>query len=155
MFLTTTILRNQGLRIDAGIVDAVLNRCIVDTQVLCEAMLGADATAILKGEQATSVLLVGGDTTEGKYLLGLQRSASYIAYALLLRDNVFASVYGTTNKRDDLSNQVDPVDAARQWYANGERGLSALIEQLITEDRLPKTYRIRPQSVPFINELAF
>lgn len=154
MFLTSSILRNQGLRIDAGIVDAVLNRCIADTQVLCEAMLGADATAILKGEQATSVLLVGGDTTDGKYLIGLQRSASYIAYALLLRDNAFASVYGTTRKRDEYSENVEPADYARQWYASGERGLSALIEQLISEDRLPKTYRLKPQSIPFINELA-
>ena len=154
MFLTTTILRNQGLRIDAGITDAVLNRCIADTQVLCEALLGADATAILKGEQATSVLLVGGDTTDGKYLIGLQRSASYIAYALLLRDDAFASVYGTTRKRDEYSENVEPADYARQWYASGERGLSALIEQLIAEDRLPKTYRLKPQNVPFINELA-
>jgi hypothetical protein len=122
--------------------------------VLCEALLGADATAIIKGEQATSVLLVGGDTTEGKYLLGLQRSASYIAYALLLRDNAFASVYGTTRKRDEYSENVEPADYARQWYASGERGLSSLIEQLIAEDRLPKTYRLKPQSVPFINELA-
>ncbi len=154
MFLTVTILRNQGLRIDAGITDAVLNRSIADTQVLCEALLGADATAIIKGEQATSVLLVGGDTTDGKYLLGLQRSASYIAYALLLRDDAFASVYGTTRKRDEYSENVEPADYARQWYAAGERGLSALIEQLIEEDRLPKTYRLKPQSVPFINELA-
>lgn len=154
MFLTVTILRNQGLRIDAGITDAVLNRCIADTQVLCEALLGADATAILKGEQATSILLVGGDTTDGKYLLGLQRSASYIAYALLLRDDAFASVYGTTRKRDEYSENVEPADYARQWYASGERGLSALIEQLIAEDRLPKTYRLKPQNVPFINELA-
>lgn len=154
MFLTATILRNQGLRIDAGIADATLNRCIADTQVLCEAMLGADATALLKGEQATSVLLVGGDTNSGNYLLGLQRSASYIAYALLLRDNIFASVYGTTNKRDELSNQADPTDPARQWYANGERGLSAIIAELITEGRLDKKTKLHPQNVPFINELV-
>lgn len=141
MLLTPTTLRTYGLRIDAGIPDAVLQLHITNAQVLVEELLGMTTWAVVAQLQDVDVVLKGGTGSDGRTLLGLERSAAYIAYALLLHDNVFASTFGTTNKRDEYSTAADPTDVSRQWYAYGIKGVEQAAGELkqrgsITNDNL-------------------
>lgn len=155
MFTNATIMRQQGLRIDAGIPDAVLDRCAIDAQVIIEAMLGREAVGAAKGLDVDppNYIIVGGDGEDG-YIIGIRRAASYIAFALLLRDDVYASVYGTTRKRDEYSYVADPVDAAREWYARGAEGVKAVSRELVALSLITRD-RYQSQNVPLIAEKAF
>lgn len=154
MFITPTQLRTYGLRIDAAIADDVLKRCIELAQLYAEKMLGQDCVSACKAAEATSPILVGGDV-DGKLLLGLNKSIGYIAYALLLRDNVFVSAFGSVQKKDDYSQQADPQDIARMHYAEGESGLREVFNVFLAEVQPSPLPKFKPCNIPFINELVF
>lgn len=139
--MTPTTLRTFGLRIDAGLPDAVLQLHITNAQVIVEELIGMATWAVVGTLTATDAVLKGGTGTDGRTLLGLERSAAYIAYSLMLHDNVFASTFGTTYKRDEYSTAADPADNARQWYAYGLKGVQQALNELaqrgsITDNKL-------------------
>lgn len=153
-FITPAILRTYGLRIDAGITDDVLRRCIELAQLYAEKMLGQDCVSACKAVEATAPILVGGDV-DGRLLLGLNKSIGYIAYALLLRDNVFLSVFGSVQKYDEYSRQADPQDIARMHYAEGEAGLRDVFNAYVAEAQPSPMPNFKPCNIPFLNELTY
>ena len=155
MILTPTILRSQGLRIDAGVSDAVLNRICKDVQVLVEGMIGKERRQAIEALPATDTVIVGGAATDGHYILGLQVSAGYIAYALLLHETVFVSTFGSVIKRDEYSNPATPTDEARAWYARGESGIVAVAEELKERGLAPTAGKLVFPSVPMLAEKAY
>lgn len=77
-------------------------------------------------------ILEGGIVTneEGKeiHLAGLQLAEANIAYGLLLRDNVNATIFGDVKKSDDYSDQATEADIKRVAMFHNEQGLAYLKE---------------------------
>lgn len=157
MALSITDFRTAGFRIDAGIPDGVLQRSLNSAAVIAQDCIGQDAlTALLaidpEGEFA--YIVSGGNAADGHTLIGYDVAVYNIAYALLLRDNAFASVYGTTRKRDEYSENVDPADYARQWYAFGVAALHAVCKELVRVE-LVEHDKFRTVNVPMLAEKPF
>ena len=112
MALSVTDFRSAGFRIDAGLPDAVLNRSLTAAAVIAQDTIGDDARAAVSdidAEGQFAYIVSGGTSADGRTLIGYDVAVYNIAYALLLRDNAFASVFGTTRKRDEYSENVEPA----------------------------------------------
>lgn len=157
MALSVTDFRSAGFRIDAGIPDAVLNRSLTAAAVIAQDSIGDDARAAVSdidAEGQFAYIVSGGNAADGHTLIGYDPAVYNIAYALLLRDNAFASVFGTTRKRDEYSENVDPADYARQWYAFGVAALHAVCKELVRVE-LVEHDKFRTVNVPMLAEKPF
>lgn len=157
MALSVTDFRSAGFRIDAGIPDAVLNRSLTAAAVIAQDTIGDDARAAVSdidAEGQYAYIVSGGTSADGRTLIGYDVAVYNIAYALLLRDNAFASVFGTTRKRDEYSENVEPADYARQWYAFGVSALHAVCRELVRV-HLVEREQFRTVNVPMLAEQPF
>ena len=71
---------------------------------------------------ATSVLVKGGKYTETnppRYVAGLKKGIAYLAYAELLRMNINATSFGSVQKNDEFSQNVDPKEQINYFLAVG------------------------------------
>lgn len=77
-------------------------------------------------------IIEGGIVTDedGKehHLAGLELAEANIAYGLLLRDNVNATIFGDVKKSDDYSDQATEADIKRVAMFHNEVGLAYLKE---------------------------
>ena len=83
-------------------------------------MEAADFDALMD-LQDTDVLVKGGKTTgtPPHYVAGLKKGLGYIAYAELLRMNINATTFGSVQKSDEFSTNVDPSEQIRYFLTIG------------------------------------
>ena len=81
---------------------------------------------------ATSALIVGGlfvDTdNKSHYIAGLKKGIAHIAYAELLRMNINATTFGSVQKNDDYSTNVDPREQIKYFLAVGTQYVREVCE---------------------------
>lgn len=81
---------------------------------------------------ATSVLLVGGMyvDSDGKnhFVAGLKKGIAHIAYAELLRMNINATTFGSVQKNDEYSTNVDPREQIKYFLAVGTQYVREVCE---------------------------
>ena len=107
--------RAAGFRIDRGVTDDVLSRCLIYAEcVMLREAIGITELVAAQELAATDPLIKGDDTFSG-LLLGLE----YIAVSHLLMNDAFASTFGTVQKRDDNSNNVDPWRIGKEYETIG------------------------------------
>lgn len=116
--LTVTQFRSYGFRLDQGIQDAVLLRCIQEAEEwFAVRYFKTDNYLALLSMPADSPVISGGIYTNGageKFVLaGYLKAVAHIAYGALLRDNINATTFGSVRKRDEHSDNVDPWDNAK------------------------------------------
>lgn len=73
---------------------------------------------------ATSPLVKGGTYTDADktyHVAGLKKGLAYIAYAELLRMNINATSFGSVQKNDEFSQNVDPKEQINYFLAVGLR----------------------------------
>lgn len=115
MIGTITSLRSAGFRIDRGVQDEVLQRCLRYAEVyLLREMIGVQALTEAQALASTDPLIAGSDTFEG-----LRRGIEYLAVSHLLMDDVFASTFGTVRKNDENSTNPDPWEVAKRYETIG------------------------------------
>lgn len=124
MLLSTQDLRNYGLRIDEGVSDEHLSESIVQAEdYYLRQMIGNDAYMSLIGVSLSDPSMSGGivDKADGTKLIieGLARAIAHIAFSCLLRNNINATAFGSTQKKDEYSTQVDPWREAKRHYEMG------------------------------------
>lgn len=116
--LTPTIFKSYGFRIDAGIPDVVLERCIEEAQQWYAARyFKSDNYMTLVNTSNDDPIMKGGvvTNTKGKQVIiaGFLKAAAHIAYACLLQDYGVASTFSTVRKKDDHSENIDPWDLCK------------------------------------------
>lgn len=78
------------------------------------------------------VLIEGGVATkengEQVYLAGLKRAMCHLSYAILIRENINATSFGTVTKKDDYSDVASEERIHRVGMQNGEIGMQYLKE---------------------------
>ena len=115
MITSVAHLRSAGYRIDMGVTDAVLQRCIEYAERLwLREAIGTTALVAAQALPANDPLIKGDDTFSG-----LLRGLEYIAVSHLLMDDVFASTFGTIRKKDDNSVNADPWEVAKRYETIG------------------------------------
>lgn len=81
---------------------------------------------------ATSALIVGGlfvDTdNKSHFIAGLKKGIAHIAYAELLRMNINATTFGSVQKNDDYSTNVDPREQIKYFLAVGTQYVREVCE---------------------------
>ena len=81
---------------------------------------------------ATSALLVGGlfvDTdNKSHFIAGLKKGIAHIAYAELLRMNINATTFGSVQKNDEYSTNVDPREQIKYFLAVGTQYVREVCE---------------------------
>lgn len=98
-----------------GVSDTVLQRCIEYAERLwLREAIGTTALVAAQALAATDPLIKGDDTYSG-----LLRGLEYIAVSHLLMNDAFASTFGTVQKKDDNSYNVDPWRLGKEYETIG------------------------------------
>ena len=98
-----------------GVSDTVLQRCIEYAERLwLREAIGTTALVAAQALAATDPLIKGDDTYSG-----LLRGLEYIAVSHLLMNDAFASSFGTVQKKDDNSYNVDPWRLGKEYETIG------------------------------------
>lgn len=135
MIGTIASLRSAGFRIDRGVQDEVLMRCLRYAEVyMLREIIGVTALTEAQALAATNPLIAGSDTFEG-----LRRGIEYLAVAHLLMDDVFASTFGTVRKNDENSTNPDPWEVAKRYETIGRNIVRQYAELVSCEYHEPST----------------
>lgn len=124
MILTYSDIMSYGFRIGADIRQETVELAI-DTaeKYIVFPSLEGDGYDTLANLPADSVLVVGGEYVypDGKKaaVAGLKKGIAHIAFAELLRMNIAATTFGSVQKEDDYSTNVDPKEQIRYFLAVG------------------------------------
>lgn len=98
-----------------GVTDSVLQRCIEYAERLwLREAIGTTALVAAQALPATDPLIKGDDTFSG-----LLRGLEYIAVSHLLQNDAFASTFGTIQKKDENSYNVDPWKLSKEYETIG------------------------------------
>lgn len=124
MILNYNDIISMGFRIGNDVKQATVELAI-ETAELYYVQPSIDPAEFVELTQlpATSVLLVGGlyvDSDEkSHFIAGLKKGLAFIAYAELLRMNINATTFGSVQKNDEYSVNVDPREQIKYFLAVG------------------------------------
>ena len=126
MILTYENIMAYGFRTGADIPRATVELAIEAAELYyLQPSISGNNFAELVALPATSVLLVGGLYVDAKgdshWIAGLKKGLAYIAYAELLRMNINATTFGSVQKTDEYSQNVDPKEQIRYFLSVGLR----------------------------------
>lgn len=83
----------------------------------------ASAYEAIREMDDTAVLLSGGlyvDSAGGShFIVGLKKAVAFVAYAELLRMNINATTFGSVQKNDDYSQNVNPSEHIKYFITVG------------------------------------
>lgn len=113
-----------GFRIGRDVPQATVELAIETAELyyLQPSLSGADFVA-LRDMDATAVLIAGGlfvdEHDESHFIAGLKKGLAFIAYAELLRMNINVTTFGSVQKSDEFSQNVDPREHIKYYIAVG------------------------------------
>ena len=124
MILTYNDIMNYGFRIGNDIKQPTVELAIETAELYyLQPSVKPSEFIELTELPATSVLLVGGlyvdDNGSSHYIAGLKKGLAHIAYAELLRININATTFGSVQKNDEYSVNVDPKEQIKYFLAVG------------------------------------
>lgn len=120
MILTTSILKNFGLPIDADMDDALLASAIENAEcITIKEAVGDSVLDTISAMTSTDPALIGG-AVNGVRVGGFYRADAYLsmAHLLFLCDTQVTS-FGAVKKKTEYSNGVDPWNTAKRYEAMG------------------------------------
>lgn len=114
----------MGFRIARDIPQATVELAIETAELYyLQPSLKSSEFAALKELEPTAVLIAGGlfvdDKGESHYIAGLKKGIAHIAYAELLRMNINATTFGSVQKSDEYSTNVNPVEQIKYFLSVG------------------------------------
>lgn len=125
MILTYNDIMTMGFRIGGDIKQSTVDLAIETAELYyLQPSLSDEDYNTLAGLSATDPLVKGGVYThDGKSVTvaGLKKALAHIAYAELLRMNISATTFGSVQKDDEYSTNVDPREQIRYFVTVGLR----------------------------------
>lgn len=124
MILTYNEIMALGFRIGTDIKQATVELAIEAAELyyLAPSLTDDQYNAILALD-GDNALIAGGTYTDddgGTHVVaGLKKALAYIAYAELLRMNINATTFGSVQKNDEFSTNVDPKEQIHYFLAVG------------------------------------
>lgn len=121
----------SGLRMDTNLPDAVFNNAIQEGALFhAKALLGEKHfNEALSFEGA---LLNGGEVDDPKgethFIAGLKTTLVYFAYVSLLRHNIVATSFGSVQKTDEYSTNVNPMEQIKYFETIARQFLREIAE---------------------------
>lgn len=134
MIITVNELLNSGFSISDEISNEKLEKAIDTAElfIVKPRLTDKKYIDIISDPTDYAVVIEGGIATkedgEQVYLAGLKRSMCHLAYAILLRENINATSFGTVLKKDDYSDQASEERILKVGMQAGEIGLQYLKE---------------------------
>lgn len=124
MILSYNDIMAMGFRIGTDIKEATVELAIEAAEMYYIApSLEAGGYDVLATLDTDSALVKGGTYTDDDgvkhHIAGLLKGIGYIAYAELLRMNISATTFGSVQKSDEYSENVDPREQIRYFLAVG------------------------------------
>ena len=134
MIITVNDLLDSGLPLSEEISERKIENAIFTAeQFIIKNRLGDQQyIAIITSPAEYETILDGGAYVDHKgknvWLAGLCEAETHLAYALILRDNITATIFGSVLKKDDYSDQAgeDRLNAVARYHT--EVGLAYLKE---------------------------
>lgn len=123
----------MGFRIGRDIPQATVELAIETAELYyIQPSINPEQFEELRQLPATSALLVGGlfvDTDNNSHFIaGLKKGIAHIAYAELLRMNINATTFGSVQKNDEYSTNVDPREQIKYFLAVGTQYVREVCE---------------------------
>ena len=124
MILDYTHIMAMGFRIGRDIPQATVELAIETAEMYyVKPSVDTETYETLITLESDSPLLVGGEYTDSKggkhYVAGMNKALAHIAYAELLRMNINATTFGSVQKTDDSSENVNPAANIKYHLAVG------------------------------------
>ena len=114
----------MGFRIGRDIPQATVELAIETAELYyIQPSIDPEQFEALRQLPSTSVLLVGGlfvdADNKSHFIAGLKKGIAMIAYAELLRMNINATTFGSVQKNDEYSVNVDPKEQIKYFLSVG------------------------------------
>lgn len=133
MILSYNEIMTMGFRIGRDVQQATVELAIEAAELyyVQPSLRGADFAALCEMD-AAAVLIAGGmfvdDKGDKHFIAGLKKGIAYIAYAELLRMNIAATTFGSVQKSDEFSTNVDPREQIKYCLAVGTQYVREVCE---------------------------
>lgn len=133
MILTYNEIMAMGFRIARDIPQTSVELAIETAEMYyLQPSIKATEFAELVDMDATAVLIAGGLFVDGQgvshYIAGLKKGLAHIAFAELLRMNINATTFGSVQKTDEYSTNVDPKEQIKYFLSVGLRYIREVCE---------------------------
>lgn len=133
MILTYNDIMAMGFRIGRDVPQATVELAIETAELYyLQPSLKAQDFVALRDLEPTAVLIAGGlfveDDGTQHFIAGLKKGLAHIAYAELLRMNINATTFGSVQKNDEFSVNVNPTEQIRYFLAVGLRYVREVCE---------------------------
>ncbi len=115
---------SYGFRIGSDIKQETVTLAIETAeQYYLKPSLDADVYNAIRELSDTAVLLAGGlyvnEDGDSFFIVGLKKALAFIAYGELLRMNINATTFGSVQKNDEYSQNVDPSKQIQYFVTVG------------------------------------
>lgn len=133
MILSYSEIMEMGFRIARDIPQATIELAIETAELYYLQPSIAPANFVdFWNMDATAVLIAGGMFVEEDgtqhFIAGLKKGIAHIAYAVLLRMNINATTFGSVQKVDEFSQNVDPRENVKYFLTVGLRYVREVCE---------------------------